>query len=283
MLPCSHKFRFSSTCPFGRIHKTIEGPEIRECGHTPMLVIKRFVVIAVLALGVQGCSNPVGTGYLDPYEEQNRGMHETNKAIDQALLGPTAQAYGDGIPQPVRRGVGNFASNLSLPSYFVNHVLQGDVESATRTFFRFAFNSTMGLGGLLDPASEMGLFEEDTDFGETLYVWGVPEGNYIELPLVGPSTERHAVGRVVDFFINPVGLVVDSPESYYLTATTLLSRVDERYEYSSTVDSILYESEDSYAAARRLYLDNRRFKLGVEVTEEEIDEIELLFLELYGE
>jgi len=239
---------------------------------------------AGLLVVLSACAVPQNADdILDPYEAQNRRVHAANLALDRSLVRPASNAYGTGIPQPVRRGVGNFASNLGLPSKVVNNLLQLDLDGAVRNSFRFAFNSTIGLGGLLDPATEMGLIEEDTDFGETLYVWGVPEGNYVELPLVGPSTERHMVGRAVDLFTNPLSYAVPAPESYIGTATVLLSKVGDRYEYSSTVDSILYESEDSYAQARLLYLQNRRFELGVEVSEAEADEIDALFEDLYGE
>ncbi|MFV2033587.1 MAG: VacJ family lipoprotein [Halocynthiibacter sp.] len=239
---------------------------------------------ALVLLFLAGCVGPqTSDGILDPFEAKNRRVHAMNVAIDKSLVRPASNVYGNGIPQPVRRGVGNFASNLGLPSKIVNNLLQFDLDGAVRNTFRFAFNSTIGLGGLLDPATEMGLIQEDTDFGETLYVWGVKEGNYVELPLIGPSTERHLVGRVVDLFTNPLSYVVPSPENYIGTATTLLSKVGDRYEYSSAVDSILYESEDSYSQARLIYLQNRRFELGVEVSDAEADEIDALFEELYGD
>ena len=243
----------------------------------------KWLMVLGTGFAVSACANPTGTGFLDPHEDRNRQVHEFNKSSDGGVVAPMANLYGRAVPSPARQGVNNFATNLELPGDFVNNVLQADIEGAVRNLFRFAINSTVGIGGIFDPASVVGLEQVDTDFGETLYVWGVPEGNYIELPFLGPSTERHLAGRVVDVFINPLNSVVDSPEIYYIAAATLLSKLDERHVYSSTVESILYESEDSYAAARRLYLDNRRYKLGVEVTEEEIDEIELLFLELYGE
>ncbi|WP_166417946.1 MlaA family lipoprotein [Cochlodiniinecator piscidefendens] len=247
----------------------------------PKLV--NFAALAgILFLGA--CTNPENVGGIqDPYETLNRGVHEENRNIDDDVLRPVSNAYGENVSRPLRRGVANFASNLSLPGKVVNNLLQGDLEGAVRNSFRFAFNSTIGLGGVLDPAYEMGLPEEDTDFGETLYVWGVPEGNFVELPLLGPSTERHMAGRFVDLFTNPLGYVIESPANYLVIGANALSRIDDRYEYSETVDSILYESEDSYSAARLIYLENRRFELGAEVSEQEVDEIDALFDDLYGE
>lgn len=237
------------------------------------------VLMAVAACGDLGGVN----GINDPYEDMNRRTHAFNRSVDENLLRPVSNSYGEGVPQPMRRGVGNFAGNLGLPSKVVNNLLQLDLEGAVRNTLRFGLNSTLGLAGLFDPATEFGLEEEDTDFGETLYKYGMGEGRFVELPLIGPSTERHAVGRVVDLFTNPISYMVDSPESYISSGANVLARVDDRYEYSSTIDAILYESEDSYAQARLLYLQNRRYELGVEVSEEEVDEIDALFEDLYGE
>lgn len=217
-----------------------------------------LVLVAIVA-----CSpKPAPPLSSDPLEAQNREVHLTNRDIDRVFLRPTSNAYGTALPAPVRQGVGNFASNLNLPGMVLNDLLQFRIEDAGANTFRFLVNSTFGFGGLLDVATEAGLAERSTDFGETLYRWGAPEGNYVELPFVGPSTERHAVGRVVDTIINPVNLVLPSPESGYATASGVAARFGDRYRLSDFVDSILYESEDSYAQARLLYLQNRRFKLS---------------------
>ena len=127
---------------------------------------------------------------------------------------------------------------------------------------RFVFNTIFGIGGLGDPAGELGLYEDETDFGETLHVWGAAEGAYVELPVLGPSTERDAVGKVVDLFLNPLSYVLPKPEKYYATGVKVVSKVGDRGRYSDTIDSVLYDSADSYAQARTIYLQNRRFELG---------------------
>lgn len=253
-------------------------------------MVSKLVRMKVVCLGaalavLSACADPTSPdGINDPYEEDNRSIHRANLAMDRMFLKPASTAYGGGVPQPVRRGVGNFASNLGLPSMVVNNLLQLDIESALNNTFRFAINTTIGIGGVFDPAGEIGLEEHDTDFGETLYKWGVGEGRYLELPLVGPSTERHAVGRVVDLFTNPLSYAINDDAAKWVSpAAQTLSRVGDRYDYSDSVDAILYGSEDSYAQARQLYLDNRRFKLGVTVTDTEADEIDALFNELYGQ
>ncbi len=243
------------------------------------------ILVLLAFLGGAGCGGPqAASGVNDPFEADNRATHRANLALDRALLRPASNAYGTGVPQPVRKGVGNFASNLGLPGKVVNSLLQLDIEGALQNTFRFAINTTVGLGGVLDPAGEIGLEENQTDFGETLYKWGVGEGRYIELPVIGPSTERHALGRAVDLFTNPLSYVINDDAAVWVSPVAQsLARVGDRYEYSATVDAILYDSEDSYSAARQLYLDNRRYQLGVEVTEDEVDEIDALFEELYGE
>lgn len=217
----------------------------------------------LLALGLAACGPaPIESGIDDPHEAHNRGVHAFNKGLDRSLVGPGARAYGTVIPAPVRRGVSNVASNIDLPRVVVNDLLQGRVEDAVSNGFRFAVNSTIGLAGLLDPATEMGIPLRDSDFGETLHAWGLREGRYVELPFFGPSTERDAVGTVVDFVLNPLRYGAPQAERNAITGIGIVSRFSDRHDYADTIESILYESADSYAQARILYLQNRRFQLG---------------------
>ncbi len=216
---------------------------------------------------------PVPQDLNDPNEAANREVHAFNKAIDTSLVKPISGVFaGDGEPGLVSRGVANFADNLSEPSRVVNSLLQGNIPDAAQSTLRFAFNSTVGLAGILDPSTALGVEVKDTDFGETLHVWGVGEGAYVELPLAGPSTERDVVGMAVDYVINPVSILLDPPESYVATAAGLASKVGDRGRYSDTVDSILYDSADSYAQARLLYLQNRRYELGQTVGDDNFED-----------
>lgn len=216
-----------------------------------------------LLVALAACSPaPAPDISIDPNEAQNREVHLANRDLDRIIVRPTSNAYGTVLPAPVRTGIGNFASNLGMPGMVLNNLLQLRIEDAGANTMRFLLNSTFGFAGLLDVATAAGLEERSTDFGETLYVWGAPEGNYIELPVVGPSTERHAVGRVIDTIIDPVNSVLPSPERGYATATGIAARFGDRYRFSDFVDNVLYESEDSYAQARLLYLQNRRFQLS---------------------
>ncbi len=220
--------------------------------------------VSVLALGVLGaCAAPPPPAQPnDPYEQTNRVMHKVNLGFDRMLVRPGAKAYGAILPRPVKTGVANFATNLDLPGDMVNGLLQGNINGFGRNFFRFAINSTLGVGGLFDPAKSFGLDQDKTDFGQTLHVWGVGEGPYVELPGIGPSTVRDVIGTAVDIAANPVSLALPTPESYYATVAKVGSKLGDRDRYSETIDSVLYDSADSYAQTRLLYLQNRRFELG---------------------
>jgi phospholipid-binding lipoprotein MlaA len=205
---------------------------------------------------------PPGDSIADADEAQNRAVHRFNVALDRGLLSPASQGYGSAVPEPLRDGVDNFASNLAQPSYILNNLLQVRVGQALHNTLRFLVNSTIGLGGLFDPATALGLEARDTDFGETLHVWGAPEGDFMMLPVFGPSTTRDTVGLVVDIALNPVRHAVPASDRRYVTGAEVLDRFGDRYEMADTFDSVLYDSSDSYAQLRSLYLQNRRFQLG---------------------
>lgn len=222
----------------------------------------RIAAVAVLSV-LSACGPaPAPSGIDDPNEANNRQVHAFNRSIDHALLRPTANTYSSLLPEPIEDGVSNFAQNLDAPGDVVNNVLQLRLGKAVENTLRFAINSTLGIGGLFDPATALGIAGDPTDFGETLHVWGAPEGEYAEVPFIGPTTGRDTLGLVVDVALNPVRLVLPNPESYYATGAKIASGLSKRARYGDTVDSILYESADSYAQTRLLYLQNRRFELG---------------------
>lgn len=227
-----------------------------------LLTPGRVAAVAVLSV-LSACGPaPVPSGINDPNEANNRQVHEFNRGVDRALLRPTANTYSSILPEPIENGVTNFAQNLDAPGDVVNNVLQLRLGKAAENTLRFAINTTLGIGGLFDPATALGVAGDPTDFGETLHVWGVEEGEYAEVPFIGPTTGRDTLGLVVDVALNPVRLALPSPESYYATGASIASGLSNRARFGDTVDSILYESADSYAQARLLYLQNRRFELG---------------------
>lgn len=227
-----------------------------------------MALAAVTVLGVAGCTTPNPNegqgGIFDPYESGNRKTHEFNRDVDRALLRPLAKGYVAVVPDGIVISVGKFADNLGEPSNAVNHLLQGNVRGVGRNVTRFLINSTLGFAGLFDPASDFGLYPDKTDFGETLHVWGAAEGAYVELPVLGPSTERDAAGRVVDMFTNPLAYVLPTQEAAAASTAKAAAKLGDRGRYSDLVDSVLYESADSYAQGRILYLQNRRHDLGMD-------------------
>ncbi|MEO0390110.1 MAG: VacJ family lipoprotein [Pseudomonadota bacterium] len=235
------------------------------------LSLAAVVLAALAACGAPNGANQAPGGVYDPYETGNRKVHAFNRSVDRSLVRPAGRGVSAVLPDDIEDSVSNFAENLGRPSLVVNAVLQGDLRGAGLSTVRFLTNSTLGMLGLFDVATDFQVPEHTTDFGQTLQVWGVGEGAYLELPLVGPSTTRHAVGRFVDLFTNPLTNSLPEPERYYSTGASLSSSLAARGRFTDTVDSILYESADSYAQARLIYLQNRRFQLGTPTDEGSLD------------
>jgi len=224
----------------------------------------------LLCLALAACAAPSPPATTpDPYEQRNRTVHGFNKALDKNIVRPTAFGYGEVAPGPLRNGIQNFALNLGIPSDIVNSLLQARLGPALENTVRLAVNTTVGIGGLFDPATAMGIEGEPTGYGETLHVWGMAEGNYVEIPLIGPSNDRDALGLVMDIFLDPLRFTLPTAEANASTGIQILAGLGRRYRYSDTIDSILYDSADSYAQLKLLYLQNRRFELGQTVENDE--------------
>lgn len=240
---------------------------------------------ALLFLALGGCAvqapsaAPPPPGISDPYEKSNREIHEFNKNFDKAFFRPVSKAYGTVVPRPLRAGVSNVYENLATPGKALNELLQGDIDSTVHDTFRFIINSTLGVAGIFDPATSIGLEERDTDFDETLYVWGLDEGAYLEVPIMGPSNQRHLAGKVVGVFLDPIALFAPPGLNYASYGAWAGDNMAYRNDFSDTIDGVLYESADGYAQARVIFLENRRFKLGQTSETGTVDPYE----ELYGE
>jgi len=195
----------------------------------------------------------------DPYEGFNRAMFGVNKALDAAIIRPVTYVYRNTVPDGGQRAVTNFVHNLGSPVVFVNSVLQGDQQNSFATFWRFMVNTTFGVGGLFDVASEAGLKNRDADFGETLATWGVPSGNYLFLPVFGPGTERDTFGRVVDIFFNPTVWISPSWPSYAQFGLTV---VDKRSTNWTLIEDTFKTSLDPYATFRSGYLQRRTSEIS---------------------
>ncbi len=210
------------------------------------------VLTALAALALSGCASTPDSapGHAnDPFEPVNRATLGFNVAADRAVVGPAARAYGDYTPGFVRAGIGNLLRNLREPVVFANLVLQGEPGPAADAAFRFAANTTVGLGGLFDVAGREGVPRHEADFGETLAVWGVGEGPYVMLPLLGPSNVRDASGRFADRYASPLNWNDDWPGDTVRWTERALRVGDIRLQLEDTFERMAQESGDESEAA----------------------------------
>ncbi|WP_082637209.1 MlaA family lipoprotein [Ruegeria atlantica] len=228
--------------------------------------LKPLIVVSVLAV-LSACTTRPPEGVqqgeaFDPYERNNRGIHKFNLGVDRFLFRPASKGYVKIVPDPMVTSFNHFAENLTMPGQAVDYLLQGNLKQSGNALLQFVINTTVGGLGLSAPADELNLPPVDTDFGETLHVWGFGEGAYVELPLYGPSTQRDSIGVIVNLFSNPINFSPVRPVDNIGVYAEVVRRMGDRGRFSDTVDSILYESADSYAQARTIYLQNRRFELA---------------------
>jgi phospholipid-binding lipoprotein MlaA len=195
----------------------------------------------------------------DPFEGSNRFFFGVNQVLDDLLLRPVSIVYREVFPEFARDGVRNFLNNLNSPVIFANDLFQGDADRAGDTLIRFGINSTVGIGGLIDVATEVGHPYHDEDFGQTLAVWGVNDGPYFYFPLMGPSSARDFTGFVVDRGLDPLTYVNwgDDELEYAPIARTVLNVIDLRSRNIETLDDIERSSVDYYASIRSLYRQSR--------------------------
>lgn len=215
----------------------------------------RWAIIIALPIVVGACAatpRDVALPLQDPNEQANRHM----LAMNQEMLRPVAEAVQTVVPRPVHDRLHDFNSNLKEPRIFVNNLLQGRLDAASKTAARFAMNTTFGLGGLVDLATREGIPQQTGDFGQTLFVWGVGEGPYIVRPYFGPTTTRDAVGDVVDRFGDPVGLLTGTQIGIAIT-TASLDTVVRLGQLKMAEDA----SIDFYAFLRSSYYQTRRAEL----------------------
>jgi phospholipid-binding lipoprotein MlaA len=189
----------------------------------------------------------------DPWEGFNRNLFGVHQAVDGAVLEPVARGYRAITPRPVRTGVLNFLRNLKSPVVLANDVLQGEIGRAGNTAGRFAINTTLGIGGIFDPATSMGLERHDEDFGQTLAVWGVPSGPYIFIPLMGPSNVRDGAGRIVDTVFDPLTWADFDDVDTVRTARTVIAGVAQREVLIDQIDSFEAQGGDLYVTYRSAY------------------------------
>ena len=192
----------------------------------------------------------------DPIEPVNRAIFAFNQGVDKAVIKPVAQVYRGVLPQGVRDSVRNFLRNLQTPVIMANEFLQGEPDRAMHTFARFTANTLWGVGGLFDVVPDKDHHVED--LGQTLAVWGMGDGPYIMLPILGPSSGRHTIGRVGDYFMDPINYWArNQGEDWVPITRAVVSGIDSRSRVIETLDEIERTSIDFYAAIRSLYRQQR--------------------------
>ncbi|MBV9549255.1 MAG: VacJ family lipoprotein [Alphaproteobacteria bacterium] len=220
--------------------------------------IWRLLGTAPFAL-LAGCTaaSPEMLAANDPYEPTNRQIFALNQQLDAIFFKPTVQRYLS-LPEAIRTGLHNVLRNLAGPTIFVNEVLQAEPGRAGRTAARFMINSSVGLGGIFDPASRAGFAYHGEDFGQTLAIWGAGEGPYLMLPLLGPSNPRDTAGLAVDTFIlDPTNYLRLKGHFWWDAGRQYLNYLDLRSQTFETLQGIERSSVDYYAALRSLYRQSR--------------------------
>jgi len=198
----------------------------------------------------------------DPFEPLNRKIFAFNLFFDRILFRPVAVTYDAAVPDVVRNSIRHFLDNLGEPVVFANDMLQGEFKRADTTAGRFLMNSTFGVGGLMDLATKEGLEKQTGDFGQTLYYWGVPEGPYLVLPILGPSNPRDGIGMGVDGYADPYGLAI--PGDTLTNADYgryVVNGVDQRARNIQTLDELQRNAIDFYSQLRSLFRQHRASEL----------------------
>jgi phospholipid-binding lipoprotein MlaA len=228
--------------------------------------------VAAIGLALAGCAAP-GTGpgsasdqtaealeieFNDPLEEVNRAIFGFNRVVDEVVLVPVAKTYRTAVPPPMRASVYDFLRNLNGPVIFANDVLQGQPGLAAKTLARLAINSTVGVGGMFDVASRVGIPRHTNDMGITLATYGVGEGPYLVAPVLGPTNPRDLAGSIADSFIDPGNYFAGKYDIWYAPLSrTVVSGIDVRSRNIEALADIERTSLDFYATIRSLYRQRR--------------------------
>lgn len=243
------------------------------------LAVRTFLPALLLLGALAGCATPPDPSdpdavedykaANDPLEPTNRVIYEVNDGLDAVILRPLALAYRNVVPAPAQQGVRNVLDNLASPVVLANDMMQGKPKRAGDTFMRMVVNTTLGVGGLFDPATGMGWPRHDADFGMTLAVWGVGEGPYLFLPVFGPSSPRDALGRGVDMAMDPFFWIGKGRTVEALGyARTGANAVDTRARFIDDLDRMRAQALDPYATLRSLYRQNRQSTIDGVIADE---------------
>jgi len=237
--------------------------------------LTKLVALAAAVALLAGCATPPQDPAAraefeqlnDPLEPTNRYVFEVNRFLDIMLIKPWADTYRLVVPEFGRHRVSSILNNMGEPLNFANEILQGRFEDGFTTVGRFLINSTAGIGGMFDVASEIGLPEKEGDFGQTLYTWGLPDGPYLVLPLFGPSNPRDAFGMGVEMYVDPVGFAfTEGGMKSANWARAGSGALDKRAEFIEPLDALERTSIDFYAQLRSMARQRRAKQLGGEST-----------------
>jgi phospholipid-binding lipoprotein MlaA len=215
------------------------------------------VVVLAAALALGGCATVTPTSKDDPFEPWNRSMYEVHQVVDGKIIKPAVQAYVDVTPRPIQQGIRNFFGNLDDVVSVFNDFLQGKLDKAGNDMGRVMINSFFGIGGIIDIASDAGIEKGNEDFGQTFGVWGIPQGPYLFIPVLGPSTVRDGTGLIVRGYASPLSYIVnDVPVRNVLYG---LGFVDARAQALQSESFVDQAALDRYTFIRRAYLQRRAY------------------------
>ena len=228
--------------------------EIDIVGETLLDLFK--LTLLLFTVMITGCAS-TGSNPSDPWEGWNRKVYSFNKTLDSVVARPVTAGYKAITPDIVETGVSNVFSNLSDVPNFLNNLFQGKPTDSMSDLARFVINSTLGVAGLWDPASSMGLQKHDEDFGQTLATWGVGDGPYLMLPLLGPSTLRDTIAYPVDSETDLIKQVDHIPTRNQIKILELLDKRSALFSLEEQLES----ASDEYAFVRDVWLQNRKYKI----------------------
>ncbi|AJE97986.1 VacJ family lipoprotein [Pandoraea apista] len=224
-----------------------------------MTSFRTSAVLAAGAMALAGCATVTNPNPADPIEGFNRSMYSFNDTLDKAVMVPVAKGYRFAVPEPARDMVTNFFSNVGDVYNFANNLLQLQVTAAAQDLMRLTINTFFGVGGLFDFATPAGLPKHSQDFGVTLGKWGLPDGPYLVLPLLGPSTVRDTVGMAGNMFIDPTSYIKPDWVSYTIYGVRLVNTRANLLDASNLLEAAAL---DPYSFTRDAYLARRKFLIN---------------------
>ncbi|MBN4666795.1 VacJ family lipoprotein [Pandoraea nosoerga] len=224
-----------------------------------MTSFRTSAVLAAGAMALAGCATVTNPNPADPIEGFNRSMYTFNDKLDKAVMTPVAKGYRFVVPEPARDMVTNFFSNIGDVYNFANNLLQLEVTAAVQDLMRLTINTVFGVGGLVDFASPAGLPKHSQDFGVTLGKWGLPDGPYLVLPLLGPSTVRDTVGLAGNMFIDPTSYIKPDWVSYTIYGVRLVNTRANLLDASNLLEAAAL---DPYSFTRDAYLARRKYLIN---------------------